>query len=147
MSGKGHAIDVTSSVDGANLTATNDRLHRSRKDNAVQIPADSDHDQEDLSPELKVSGSFYLDQTTGVEVEVRRSMVILTSEGGEVGRVAGVIVERHEQLVTHILLHRVGQMPEYRIVPIALIERVYGEKVLLLIFNQDLDTLPTWRGS
>jgi sporulation protein YlmC with PRC-barrel domain len=103
------------------------------------------HDDQD--EELIVSGSIYPDQQRGFAVEVRRGMEVLTSEGREAGRVAAVIIDKQDQQVTHILLSRLIQMPEYRLVPITLIEQVHEDKVLLSIFNQVVNSLPTWHGS
>ena len=63
------------------------------------------------------------------------------------GRVAAVIIDKHDQKVTHILLIRLSQMPEYRLVPISIIEQVHEEKVLLRIFNPVVNSLPTWHES
>jgi sporulation protein YlmC with PRC-barrel domain len=118
----------------------------SRKENAVQLP-DEDQDSEKLDTELTVSGVLHLHQAGESEVDVRRGMVILTSEGQEAGRVAAVIVDRQDQHVTHILLTRLGQLPEYRLVPIALVKQVREATVQLAIFSQVVNTLPLWHGS
>ena len=109
--------------------------------------ADHDRNRDDRSAELFISGAIYLEHENDIAVEVRRGMAILTSEGQEAGRVAAVIMEKDAQQVTRILLSRLSQMPEYRLVPIALIEQVHEEKVLLCIANQVVNTLPTWKGS
>src|SRR4051794_11495442 len=91
---------------------------------------------EDLNSEMIVSGSIYPDQESDIAVEVRRGMVILAMDGEEAGRVAAIIVDKHDQAVTHIVLSRLSQNPEYRLVPISIIEQVVEEKVQLRIFNQ-----------
>lgn len=118
----------------------------------MQMPADDgqfheDLIHDDLNTELIVSGSVYPDHANDIAVEVRRGMTILTSEGHEAGRVAAIIVDKQDQRVTHILLGRLSQRTEYRIVPISLIEQVYEEQVLLSIFNPVVNTLPTWHSS
>ena len=60
---------------------------------------------------------------------------------------ASVIIDRQDQQMMHILLSGLSQMPEYRLVPIDLIEQVHEEKVVLRIFNQVVTSLPTWHGS
>jgi sporulation protein YlmC with PRC-barrel domain len=110
-------------------------------------PYGDDLYHDDLYTELLVSGSICLDHESDTAVEVKRGMAILTSEGREAGRVAAVIINRHDQQVTHILLSGLSQIPEYRLVSIALIEQVYEGKVLLRIFNQVVTSLPTWHGS
>ena len=97
--------------------------------------------------ELIVSGSIYPDHESDIAVEVRRGMTILTSEGREAGKVAAVIIDKHDREVTHILLSRLSQIPEYRLVPLDLIEQVREERVQLRIFNQVVNSLPTWHGS
>ena len=113
----------------------------------MPMPADYNQNHDDLYTELIVSASIYLDHGSDSAVEVSRGLLILTSEGREAGRVAAVIIDRHSQQATHILLSRLSQLLEYRLVPIALIEQVHQEKVLLRIFNQDVNSLPMWHGS
>jgi sporulation protein YlmC with PRC-barrel domain len=113
----------------------------------VQRPVDYQHIHDDLYTELFVSASIYPYQGSDIAVEVRRGMIILTSEGLEAGRVAAITIDRRNQQVTNILLGRLSQRYEYRLVPISIIEQVLEEKVLLCIFNQVVNTLPMWRGS
>ena len=102
----------------------------------MQMPADDGHTHEDLihddpNTELTVSGSVYLGDASDAAVEVRRGMSILTREGHEAGRVAAIIVDKSDQHVMHILLSRLQQRTEYRLVPISIIEQVYEETVVL----------------
>ena len=113
----------------------------------MQKFTDNDRNHDDLTAELIVSGSICLEQASDLPVEVRRGMAILTSEGREAGRVAAVIIDKHDQQVTHILLSRLSQIPEYRLVPIELIKQVHEEKVLLRIFHQVVNSLPRWHKS
>lgn len=103
------------------------------------------HDEDNAA--FLESGSIYIDQAHEMMVEVRRGMTILTTEGQEAGKVAAVIINRHDREVTHILLSRVSQIPEYRLVPIDFIEQVREENVLLLIFKQVVNSLPVWHGA
>jgi hypothetical protein len=112
----------------------------------VQIPAADDRYQDDRDTELLVSGTICPDQARGRTVEIKRDMTILTSEGRAAGRVAAVLVNRHDRQVTHILLSRRSQPPQYRLVPIALVVQVQEGQVLLGIFNQAVDSLPEWHG-
>lgn len=111
------------------------------------MPAPDDRYAYDLNGQLLVSGLICPDHESDMTVEVKRGMIILTSEGQEAGRVAAVIINSHDRQVTHILLSRQSQPPEYRLVPIAFVEQVQEEKLLLCIFNQAADSLPTWHGS
>ena len=49
-------------------------------------------------------------------------MTVLTNEGQIAGKVAVVVIDEHGQNVTHLLLSRLRQIPEYRLVPANLIE-------------------------
>jgi sporulation protein YlmC with PRC-barrel domain len=118
----------------------------------VQTSADDGQHHEDLAHDdpntvLIVSGPIYPDHASDIAVEVRRGMMIVTSEGHEAGRVAAVIVDKSNQRVTHVLLSRLNHRPDYRLVPISLIEQVFEEQVLLRIFNQVVNTLPAWHSS
>lgn len=113
----------------------------------MQMPAADDLYPNDRYSELLVSGLICPQPPGDMAVAVKRDMLILTSEGQEAGRVAAVVIDRQERQVTHILLSRRSQPPEYRLVPISLIEQVQEEKVLLRISNQAVDTLTLWHGS
>ena len=108
---------------------------------------DDDFDDDHRDPDLIVSGVLDPQQAGGGAVDICRGMIILTSEGHEAGRVAAVIIEREGQHVTHILLTRPSQLPEYRLVPIELVEQVHEEMVRLCILSTVVNTLPLWHGS
>lgn len=76
-------------------------------------------------------------------VEISRGMTILTSERREAGKVAAVIVDNDSQKVTHVLLTRPRLVPDYRLVPVSLVEQVDENTVLLEICNQAIESLPT----
>jgi sporulation protein YlmC with PRC-barrel domain len=76
--------------------------------------------------------------------EVRRGMLVQTSEGRTAGRVAAVVLDQEQQKVTHILLMRERQLLEYRLVPVELVEEVGKEAVLLGIFHTVVENLPIW---
>lgn len=97
----------------------------------------------DQSQRLFERGLVCLRQEHCLPVEVTRGMAILTSEGQEAGKVAAVIVDNDSQKVTHILLTRPRQVPDYRLVPVTLIEQVDEEIVLLEICGQAIESLPT----
>ena len=113
----------------------------------MPISANDDPNLVDQESDLVVSGAIFLDHGSDIAVEVKRGMVILTNEGLEAGRVAAVTINREDHQATHILLSRLIQVPEYRLVPISEIEQVHDETVRLRIFNQVVNTLPTWHGS
>jgi hypothetical protein len=74
-------------------------------------------------------------------------MPILSCEGQEVGTVAAIVVDKAQRVVTHILLSRLSEMPEYRLVPLDLVAWVRDETVQLDIFNPVVSSLATWHGS
>lgn len=113
----------------------------------MPMPAFENRDPDDFSPELLVSGCIYPDCVGDATVEVERDMIILTSDGREAGRVAAVLVNRTDRNATHIILNCGIGPPEYRLVPIALIERVQEGKVLLHIVYQTVAGLAKWQGS
>lgn len=121
------------------------------------VDDDTNHDFDDdfdevldyahRAPDLIVSGALEPQHAGERAVNVQRGMIILTSEGHEAGRVAGVIIERAGQHVTHILLTHLGQLPEYRLVPVALVDEVHEEMVRLSILRPVVNTLPIWHGA
>ena len=90
---------------------------------------------------LLVSGWINLSAPGGPPVEVARGMPILSSDGQEVGKVAAVVVDSLTQEVTHILLCRLPESPDYRLVPPGLVVQVCGETVVLHILSRDVDSL------
>lgn len=108
---------------------------------------DDDFDYDHRAPDLIVSGALDPPREGESAANVRRGMIILTSEGHEAGRVAGVIIDRAGQHVTHILLTHLAQLPEYRLVPVALVDEVHEEMVRLTILQPVVNTLPIWHGA
>lgn len=79
--------------------------------------------------------------------EVRRGMTVRTREGHTVGRLAAVVLNRDQQVVTHFLVMRERQLLEYRLVPVELIEQVADADILLRILEPVMESLPIWHGS
>lgn len=100
-------------------------------------------DTNNQSQRLFESGSIYLKQENDLPIKVSRGMTILTRERQEAGKVAAVVVDNDSQKVTHILLTRPRHVPDYRLVPVTLIEQVDEATVLLEICNQAMESLPT----
>jgi sporulation protein YlmC with PRC-barrel domain len=96
--------------------------------------------------ELLVSGPIYPNHVPDSAIEVHRGMAMMTIEGHEAGRVAAVVIAKEGQQVTHLLLSRLAYTPEYRLVPVHLIQEVREERVLLRIFNHVVSNLPAWHG-
>jgi hypothetical protein len=111
---------------------------------------DTDKNQEsdpadEIQQELLVSGLLYPTDGANAAVEIRRGMVILTTEGEVAGIVAGVINNREPQQMQYILLSRPSQQLEYRMVPIDLVQQVSEETVSLRLLAALVSTLPPWR--
>ena len=113
----------------------------------MPMPAADGRYPADPNTELLVAGFIRPAHAHDRMVEVKRDMIILTGEGRAAGRVAAVVIDRHDRQVTHILLSQRSQPPQYRLVPIALVMQVQGGQVLLDIFSQAVDSLPIWQGS
>ncbi len=65
----------------------------------------------------------------------------MSRDGQEVGKVAAVVVDPLTQEVTHILLCRLPQSPDYRLAPLDIVTQVTGQTVMLQIQSQDVDGL------
>jgi sporulation protein YlmC with PRC-barrel domain len=107
---------------------------------------DNQHD-DDSPAELQESGMFMLNEASKIRVEVRRGMLILTRDGRKAGTVTAVVLDKKQRKITHILLGRLIQQLEYRVVPLELVAQVSEEVILLHIFNPAVNSLANWRGS
>lgn len=96
----------------------------------------------DQAQRLFERGLIRLEQTNGLTVEVTRGMAILANEGQEVGKLAAVVVEADSQKVSHLLLSRLRLSPEYRLIPVNLIEQISRETILLGVGGQIVESLP-----
>lgn len=80
-------------------------------------------------------------------VEVKRGMLVRSSEGTVVGQIAALVVDAGRQQVTHFLLTRLSSELDYRLVPVDLVRDVPVETLLLSISSTDVRHLPCWPGS
>jgi hypothetical protein len=80
-------------------------------------------------------------------VEVKRGMLVRSSDGMVAGQVAALVVDDEGQQVTHFLLTRVSSELDYRLIPVELIRDVPVETLLLSISSADVRHLPRWSGS
>lgn len=78
---------------------------------------------------------------------VHRGMIVQTKEGCNAGHVAAVVLDRGQQEMTAVLLVRERRQLEYRLIPVALIQQVAEEQVLLGIIQSGLDLLPAWHSA
>ena len=80
-------------------------------------------------------------------VEVKRGMLVRSSEGMVIGQVAALAVDAGRQQVTHFLLTRLSSELDYRIVPVNLIRDVPVETLVLSMSSADVRHLARWPGS
>jgi hypothetical protein len=80
-------------------------------------------------------------------VEVKRGMLVRSSEGMVVGQVAALVVDDEGQQVIHFLLTRLSSELDYRLVPVELVRDLPVETLLLSISSADVRHLPRWSGS
>ena len=87
-------------------------------------------------------GLVYLESKDSSPVEIKRGMTILTKDGRDAGWVAAVVLDGTNQNVSHILLTHLHLSPDYRLVPINLIQQVSQETVLLHVDREAVEGLP-----
>jgi len=80
-------------------------------------------------------------------VEVKRGMLVRSSEGLVAGQIAALVVDAGRQQVTHFLLTRLSSELDYRLVPVDLVRDVPVETLLLSISSADIKELSCWPGS
>jgi hypothetical protein len=74
------------------------------------------------------------------ETAVSRGMSIQSSEGELVGELAAVLLDGRSHQPTHLVL--CCQLPDYRLVPLAEVEGVYGRTVQLSLTQEQINQLP-----
>ena len=89
---------------------------------------------------IMVDGRIHLPHCTALRV-IRRGMKVLGCDGREVGFVAAVVLCQEAGGVTHLLLGRIPVTPDYRRVPVALVQHVDEEAVYLSINHQAVEKL------
>lgn len=87
-------------------------------------------------------GLVYIEPKGSAPVEIIRGMTILTNDGQAAGRVAAVVLNNDNQHVSHILLAHLQLTPDYRLVPISLIQQVNQNTVVLDIDRSAVERLP-----
>ena len=102
----------------------------------------NDPTSEGQSKKLMIRGHVCLKKGDGAPVEVKRGMSIRTRDDREAGKIAAVAVDTHSQQVTHVVLRRQVRTPDYRLVPVDLIEQVNVDAISLRVFTQVVESLP-----
>lgn len=92
-------------------------------------------------------GAIALTPACAVVAHVHRGMTMCTREGTVAGHVAALMVDGQGEEVTHLVLSRPCQLPEYRLVPIRLIRAVVEEEIFLSFSPSILDSLPRWHNA
>jgi hypothetical protein len=77
-----------------------------------------------------------------IEGELARGMPVLAQDGSTAGVVAAVVLTGPAKRITHLLLGQVPPTAVYRLVPIALIDHVAGERLWLQINQAQIHSLP-----
>ncbi len=90
---------------------------------------------------IMVNGRVHLPRCRAALWQIRRGMKVMGGDGREVGFVAAVIVRQAVDSVTHLLLGRIPVTPDYRRVPVTLVEDVDEDTVYLDISHQAVDKL------
>lgn len=90
---------------------------------------------------IMVDGRIHLPSPYPAIQEIQRGMKVISSDGREVGFVAGVIIHKGTGGVTHILLGHIPVTPDYRRLPVTLVDSVDTNAVYLNIIYQAVDKL------
>ena len=75
-------------------------------------------------------------------VEIRRGMSVRSRDGQAAGQVAAAVIDVDSQAVTHVLLCRWLEVPDYRLVPVGLVANVEAGIVALDISAAEVETMP-----
>ncbi len=94
-----------------------------------------------VEEKIMVDGRIHLPKPNPAPQEIQRGMKVVSSDGREVGFVAAVIIHRETGSVTHILLGHIPVTPDYRRIPVTLVENVDENIVYLNIIHQAVDKL------
>jgi hypothetical protein len=93
---------------------------------------------------LMVSGSIRLNRPHQAVHEVRRGMRVISIDGQELGKVAALVFQDDGVCALAILLGRLPEILEYRLVPVNLIATVEDECVHLHIPARAIEKLLRW---
>ena len=94
-----------------------------------------------MEEKIMVDGRIHLSKPNPAPQEIQRGMKVMSSDGREVGFVAAVIIPKEAHNVTHILLGHIPVTPDYRRIPVTLVENIDEDTVYLSIIHQAVDKL------
>lgn len=98
-----------------------------------------------MTYKLMVNGLIYPQPGCALSTEVRRGMPILTTQGIEVGKVAGIVIDGENQSPAYLLLDRLPEQQGYWSVPIELIVKVENDQLWLSIPARAVNAFAPWR--
>ncbi len=97
---------------------------------------------------IMVNGRFPHPHNDCLFIEIQRGMAIKTCDGKEAGFSAGMLVDRCNDITTHLLLGCLPTPSEYRLIPVDFINRVTSTAIYLTIDKAAVGELslhqPTW---
>lgn len=108
----------------------------------MALIAQADNATSQTGQKLMVSGHLFLEPRSGILVEVRRGMRILTQDQTEVGAVAAIVMDGRSQDITHLLLGHLPPTAAYHLLPLNLIDRIEAETIWLRASTADVEKLP-----
>ena len=80
-------------------------------------------------------------------VEVRRGMILISIEGKEAGKVAGVVVSSEDGQAQYLILSHLPREAIYQCIPVGWIERIQGDVISLNMRLEIILALPDWHAS
>jgi hypothetical protein len=112
--------------------------------NTLNQTMNPDDGSTESNQKIMISGYVFTTDDSLFSVEIKRGMAMLSKEGREVGKAAAVILNSKNGKATHILLSRLPEISGYWLVAVDLIEEVDQGKIILLIPETALVSLPRW---
>lgn len=93
---------------------------------------------------LMSQGLVVVDDLWQKSSRITRGMAVISCSGEYLGRVAAVLLHCEEERILYLLL---GHLPEeggYQSLPIAWVDRIRGESVILRVSGGIVRALPNW---
>jgi sporulation protein YlmC with PRC-barrel domain len=107
-----------------------------------EAPDCGHYSDEDLK--IMSKGNVRLHQQSQIQAAVERGMVVLSSTGDELGRVAAVAIHKKKGRGVYLILGHLPDEPRYQCLPVSWIERVEEETVVLNVGKEVVLALPDW---
>jgi len=90
---------------------------------------------DERSAHLMVSGRYKT-------IDIQRGMRVVDEAGQEIGFVAGVVVGKGDEKLTHLLIGRLPLTGDYRLAPVEIVRSVQPEQICLCLEPGAWDALP-----